>query len=309
MVSSVEAETTRAAAAEPPFWATPPAYWMPRYFPASAWFTHGSFAAWLVDILRPRIVVELGTHFGFSCFAFAEAAQKLGLTTTVHALDTWVGDEHAGFYGEEVLRYVEDVASTAYPESVRLHRGLFSESRRMFDDASVDLLHIDGGHTYEQVLEDYTQWRGSLRDGGVVLFHDIVERENGFGVWRLWEEIAEPGRSFAFAHGHGLGVLGVGEVRAPALQALFDADAVTAGRIREDFSRWGDCLARQAWLETLPSELDEVRGAAADLAVRAAQLEARVAAQRDSLDAFLASTSWRVTAPLRALGSLRDRRR
>ena len=55
-------------------------------------------------------------------------------------------------------------------------------------------------------------WRSTVRDGGVILFHDIAERENGFGVWRLWEEIAEPGRSFTFEHGHGLGVLAVGDV-------------------------------------------------------------------------------------------------
>ena len=65
---------------DPPtgFWLTPTSYWSPAHLPASAWYTHTPFAAWLVDTLRPRSIVELGTHFGCSCFAFAEAAKRLG---------------------------------------------------------------------------------------------------------------------------------------------------------------------------------------------------------------------------------------
>ncbi len=57
-----------------------------------------------MEVLRPRSVVELGTHLGYSCFAFAEAARVLALDAMVSALDTWeVGDDHAGFYGEAVF--------------------------------------------------------------------------------------------------------------------------------------------------------------------------------------------------------------
>ena len=258
-----------------------------------------------MDALRPTRVVELGTHFGCSCFAFAEAAKRLGHECTIGAIDTWEGDDHAGFYGAEVFDYVAEVARTDYPASVRLVRATFEEARAQFPDGSVDLLHIDGRHAYEDVVADYEIWRSSVRDGGIILFHDIAERENGFGVWRLWEEIAEPGRSFAFAHGHGLGVLAIGDPRSPRLTALFDADDATARRIRADFSRLGEDVERRAWLETLPAEVASLRDDVARLTGDIAERDRALADRAAHIDQIHASTSWRITAPVRWVGRLR----
>lgn len=289
------------------FWLSPASYWLPAHYPVTAWATHAPFAAWLMDVLHPREVVELGTHFGFSCFALAEAAQRLGHEVHIHALDSWQGDEHAGFYGEDVFDYVQRTAATDYPESVRLLRGWFNDSRARFPPASVDLLHIDGRHGYEDVLEDYTQWRDAVRDGGVVIFHDIAERDRGFGVWRLWEELEATESTFAFAHGHGLGVLGVGDVPEP-LRRLFDADDDTRERVRSDYEQLGAAVARTQTVEASASEAEALRAetaAARDASERAAQETARLrellAASQGRVDALEDSTSWRVTAPLRAV--------
>jgi hypothetical protein len=295
-----------------PFWLTPAAYWVPPHLPVSAWYTHTPFAAWLIDVLRPEVVAELGTHFGCSCFAFAEAAKRLGHGCTIHAVDTWQGDDHAGYYGQEVFDDVSRVAEADYGRSVRLVRARFDEARQDFADGSLDLLHIDGRHGYEDVRADYLGWLPAVRDGGVILFHDIAERENGFGVWRLWEQIAQPGRSFAFEHGHGLGVLAVGDVRVPELRALFEADEDTGARIRADFARLGAEVERKAWLETLPAELESVHEELARRSRAEQELQQRLDAQTAHIDVQAAridalehSTSWRVTAPLRALGRLR----
>lgn len=285
----------------PPFWLRPASYWLPVHYPDSAWITHAPFAAWLVDVLRPRDIVELGTHYGYSCFAFAEAVKRLGLNTTISALDSWEGDDHAGHYGHEVYDYVSGVAQRDYPDTVRLIPGWFAQSRHLFQDASVDVLHIDGRHGYEDARADYTEWRSAVRDGGVILFHDIAERENGFGVWRLWDEVADPARSFAFEHGHGLGVLAVGEVEHEPLRALFDADEATAALVRADAERLGQVVARQAWLESVVEDAERAWAEVRLRAVHEDELQSQIDALKDS-------TSWRLTAPLRSLGRLRRRR-
>lgn len=308
MSVSVGAATPESDPAETPFWLTPPSYWLPAHYPVSAWLTHAPFAAWIMDVLRPTSVVELGTHYGFSCFTFAEAAKRLRSGVTIHAVDSWEGDDHAGFYDEEVYDYVKSVVEADYSESVELVRGWFTESRDRFADASVDLLHIDGRHAYEDVLKDYSEWRSTVRDGGVILFHDIAERERGFGVWQLWDEIAEPGRSFTFEHGHGLGVLAVGGISSGALRALLEADDATAARIRNDFVRLGDLVSRRAWLESLPGELDRVNALVHERQARVQELSEAIAAQSAYVESLKESTSWRVTAPLRAVGRLRPHR-
>ena len=201
-----------------PAWLSPTSYWQPAHIVTSAWLEHAPFAFWLVDALRPRSVVELGTHHGFSCFVFAEAVKRLGLDADIHALDTWAGDDQAGFYGEEVYASVRAIVESDYPGRVHLLRGWFADSRPAIGDGTVDLLHIDGRHGYDDVREDFEEWITVVREGGIVLFHDIEERENGFGVWRLWEELAAEHPSFAFTHGHGLGIIGVGAVESDAVR-------------------------------------------------------------------------------------------
>ena len=80
----------------------------------SSWIEHAPFAFWLVSALRPKTLVELGTHHGYSYFSFCQAVDKLGLDTRCFAIDTWRGDEHAGFYGEEVFAAVDDYNRRKY---------------------------------------------------------------------------------------------------------------------------------------------------------------------------------------------------
>src|SRR6516165_12838856 len=68
----------------------------------SAWYTHVPFAHWIVSILEPRTLVELGTQNGVSYSAFCEAVVRNSLETRCYAVDNWLGDNHAERYGEEV---------------------------------------------------------------------------------------------------------------------------------------------------------------------------------------------------------------
>lgn len=298
------ARAAEASAEAFPPWLRPTSYWQPAHIVTSAWLEHAPFAFWLVDELRPRSVVELGTHAGFSFFVFAEAVRRLGIDAELTALDTWRGDDQTGFYDEDIWASVRDIAEREYAGFTRLLRGYFSESRPLIPDDSVDLLHIDGRHGYEDAREDYDSWVSAVRDGGVILFHDIAERAPGFGVWRLWEELSAEHPSFAFEHGHGLGVLNVGEVRSPGLAALFDADAVAAREMRSTYERLGSVVSRQAALEAMPAEIESLHAVVEALSQQVDRLQDDVAERDAVIEEILTSTSWAVSRPVRALGRL-----
>jgi GT2 family glycosyltransferase/glycosyltransferase involved in cell wall biosynthesis len=334
-------------------------FWTPeRQAPSAwAWTEHVPFAFWLVDVLRPSTIVELGTHNGVSYSAMCQAVKSLGLPTRCFAVDTWKGDEQAGFYPEEVYREFATFHDQRYSAFSRLVRSTFDEALPHFEDGSIDLLHIDGLHTYDAVRHDFESWLPKLSPNAVILFHDTNVRENNFGVFRLWGEIASGRLHFDFLHGYGLGVLGLGHNYSNALRFFFDAseDNGLISSVREIFASLGksafllcersavnQALAeREVKVATLHQALTErdrelggLRDALADghtkiavldqaLAEREAKVvvldqtlaerdrglgrlrdalterDAGVAALQSTVSALRASTSWRITAPLR----------
>jgi hypothetical protein len=193
----------------------------PRMTKECAWLQHTPLVPVLVKLLQPRRFVELGTHNGDSYCAFCEASQRLGVQMQCTAVDTWAGDPHAGHYGPEILKGLREFHDLRYGSFSWLLQATFDAALPTFADGSVDLLHIDGLHTYEAVRHDFEAWRPKLSERGVVLFHDTAAHLPGFGVWKLWEEIAPTAPSFNFPHGWGRGILAVGkEVPAAMLELL-----------------------------------------------------------------------------------------
>jgi len=205
----------------------------------SAWFEHAPFAFWLIDSHRPKVLVELGTHLGFSYFCFCQQVEKSNLPTRCFAIDTWRGDAHAGFYGEDVFNNVRDYHDPRYAGFSRLIRSTFDAAIADFADSSIDLLHVDGRHRYEDVRHDFETWQPKLSPRAIVLFHDTQEREQDFGVYRYWQEVSRGLPRFEFIHGHGLGVLAAGREAAalPLFAAANDADTTEA--IQEAYARLG----------------------------------------------------------------------
>jgi GT2 family glycosyltransferase len=197
-------------------------FWTPDYLDISAWIEHIPFAFWIIEVLKPKVVVELGVHNGPSYFAFCQAVKKLDIIATCYGVDTWKGDEHSGFYEEEVFDKVMEYNTREYSRFSTLIRSTFDEAKDYFVAASIDLLHIDGLHTYEAVKHDFEAWRPKLTAKSIVIFHDINVREKGFGVFKLWEELKQEYNSFQFDFGHGLGILIMNEVYAKEIGALSD---------------------------------------------------------------------------------------
>jgi hypothetical protein len=206
----------------------------------SAWIGHAPFAFALMEMMRPSTFVELGTHAGDSYCIFCQAVDALKLQTTCTAVDTWIGDEHTGRYGEEIYQRLRQYHDPLYGRFSRLLRSAFEAAAEQFADGSVDLLHLDGLHSYEAVRRDLETWLPKMSASGVILLHDTAERQRDFGVWKLWEEVCARYPNFAFVHAHGLGVLGVGSnVREPVLRFLREANEDTE-YVRTAFGRLGE---------------------------------------------------------------------
>lgn len=217
----------------------------PCYLETSAWLEHIPFAFWLIAAQRPRTVVELGTHYGTSYFAFCQAVQHLALDTQCYAVDHWKGDEHSGLYGEEVFEKVRTYNDAHFSTFSRLVRSTFDTAVTHFSDKSIDLLHIDGFHRLEAVQHDFETWLPKLSDQALVLLHDSNVRERNFGIFKFVEHLRQSYPLFEFMHGHGLSVVAAGAEQSGLVKRLLDSREDTHFRhvVHDVFGRLGMACA------------------------------------------------------------------
>ena len=280
------------------------AFWFPERLVPSAWLEHAPFAFWLTATARPRVIVELGAHYGFSYLAFCQAVQRLGLATRCYAVDSWSGDANTGAYTGEVLEGLRAYHDPRYAGFSTLVQSDFADALPHFADRSIDILHIDGQHDYDAVRRDFEMWRGKLSDRAVVLFHDVNVRRQGFGVARLWDELRLRYPGFAFQHGSGLGVLGVGsdlpETLAELMAAMERPDVAVA--VSQAYSRLGAAVTAQSALSDQLASVSRLRASAAAAAQlrigkeldaqQAAKLRAEVLSAKASEGRALAAAAW-----------------
>ena len=266
--------------------------------PPSAWIGHLPLAAWVIRQVAPRIFVELGTHTGNSYFSFCQSVVEAGLATKCYAVDTWHGDEHAGQYDEKVFTEVNAHNEERYAGFSRLLRMTFDDALGHFPDESIELLHIDGLHTYEAVRHDFETWLPKLAPGAIVMFHDTGVRERNFGVWKLWEELqAQYPNNIEFSHSHGLGILQLNNAPEVRRQKWLQLDVSKKDRLTTYFAALGSRQLERFELNSkLSTSMQKVSARDAQIAelgraaaARDAQIAnlGRAAAERDVLIADL----------------------
>ena len=217
----------------------------PRLRVHSAWVDHAPLGYDLVAALEPKIVVELGSHHGFSFAIFCQSVRAHMLQTVCYAVDTWAGDDHTGDYDEQVFATLSGHIREHYRHYAYLLRTRFEQAVSQFENNSIDLLHIDGLHTYDAVHTDFTTWLPKVVPGGVIMFHDIMERKDDFGVWKLWQELSAEYDTCTFTHGHGLGLLrkpGPNSANNTLLHLLFDSTPEEKQALAELYSFAGQFL-------------------------------------------------------------------
>ncbi len=223
----------------------------------STWAAHVPFAMFMVDMLRPAKIVELGTQYGVSYCAFCQAVKLLRLNTRCYAVDTWLGDDHAGHYGSDVLVDLKKHHDPLYTEFSHLIQSTFDNALDRFSNESIDLLHIDGYHTYDAVRHDFESWLPKMSSRGIVLFHDIAVKDAGFEVWKFWDEVTKKYPHFEFSHGYGLGILAIGREYPSELDLLF-RESENLSLVKDFFLQMGSRTEKEYLLSGQIAEKERV---------------------------------------------------
>jgi len=134
----------------------------------------------LVDAMRPKNVLEIGSYDGGSTVSLSLLCERL-LTIEIipPRYDVNVIKRNCNFTYLEGDSRASDI--TNFVKLTTLEQ--------------FDVLFIDGDHHYEIVKQDFLNYRKYVKSGGIVAFHDIIDSEEhkniGPMVEKLWHEIKD----------------------------------------------------------------------------------------------------------------------
>ena len=224
----------------------------------SAWLGHLPFASWLIKTIEPKIFVELGVHYGHSYFSFCEGVLQGSIFTKCYGIDTWGGDSHTGKYEESIFISVNNLNEERYVDFSKLMRMTFDQASSNFEDGSIELLHIDGLHTYEAVKHDFETWLPKLAPNAIVLFHDTQVFKGDFGVWKFWNELQDTySNNFEFLHSHGLGVIQINESPKSKKLNFLSKEFKHKDEFRQYFSRIAELALQEQELKRIASGIED----------------------------------------------------
>lgn len=140
--------------------------------------------------IRPKMVVEIGTLNGGTLWALCRLASSAAELTSIDL----PGGPFGGGYGEGSVSRLRALART--DQKIHLIRGdshaleTLEQLEAALRGRSIDLLFIDGDHSYEGVKRDFELYSPLVRPGGMIAFHDILPHSNpACQVDLFWNEI------------------------------------------------------------------------------------------------------------------------
>jgi predicted O-methyltransferase YrrM len=122
------------------------------------------------------VVVEIGSWLGHSALALAD--QSVG---KVYCVDHWLGNGAGSGTGpvDDPLdlyeRFLENVAAADMSRYIVPLYGDSAVVCKLFAHKPIDLLYIDGDHSYEGVTADLKNWGPLVRSGGIICGDDYGE--------------------------------------------------------------------------------------------------------------------------------------
>jgi len=145
----------------------------------------------IVQELAPRHSLELGTNYGGTLLLLCRISPPGAKIISV--------DLPNGSFGGGYPRRKIPLFRRFPKKGTQLHliRGdsHSAEARdrvlKILDGAALDYLFVDADHTYDGVRRDFEMYSPLVREGGIVVFHDIVTHRQGTEcqVETFWNQI------------------------------------------------------------------------------------------------------------------------
>jgi predicted O-methyltransferase YrrM len=136
----------------------------------------------LNNVPENGVFVELGSWMGRSTSCMGQLIQKNNRNIKFYAIDTWEGSDEEDHYkwinrlkkNNTTLydTFINNVRRCGVLDLITPIRSTSIEAAKQFEDNSIDVIHIDAAHDYDNVIQDIIAWYPKIKDGGIITGDD-----------------------------------------------------------------------------------------------------------------------------------------
>jgi predicted O-methyltransferase YrrM len=163
-----------------------------------------------VEAIKPKIILEIGTARGGTLLIWSRLASERVISCDLEDMKVQSG-LFQGFPPPGSRCRVTLLSGDSHDPDFR--RRVAGE----LGGRKADFLFIDGDHTEAGVTADYENYRGFVRPGGIIAFHDIVQKQllPSNQVCHFWKRVKKEALAEEFISDPNQTGFGIGIIRVP----------------------------------------------------------------------------------------------
>lgn len=145
----------------------------------------------LIKRAKPKRILEIGTSEGGTLFFFSKFAAPDAKIITI---DLPIIRSYASYSPAKIpffKLYKSKQQKIQFLRKDSHQTSTIKKVKKILKNYKLDVLFIDGDHTYEGVKKDFDNFSPFIRKNGIIAFHDIIEHppESNCKVSQFWNEI------------------------------------------------------------------------------------------------------------------------
>jgi predicted O-methyltransferase YrrM len=166
----------------------------------------------LINTYNLKRFLEIGTSNGGTLFAVSRVIDD---NATIVSIDLSY-DKLWGIFNIKLYNYLGKKEQKLHFFELDSHNlNTLSKIKSIFNNEDIDLLFIDGDHSYDGVKMDFEMYSPLVKKGGIIAVHDIAihSQESSCEVKRFWDEIKEKYNYIEYINNPKQGCCGIGVLK------------------------------------------------------------------------------------------------
>jgi len=167
----------------------------------------------IVAELHAETILEIGTFRGGTLFIHSRLAAPDAVLISIDLPGSFPGRFWRWAHSPIFNRFTQDGQTLHLLRANSHGQETLLTVSQLLNGRQLDLLFVDGDHSYMGVRADFEMYAPLVRPGGVVAFHDIAMQSPLVEVARFWNEIKSRYQHTEIVHNTANDAMGIGVLK------------------------------------------------------------------------------------------------